>query len=72
MRKNGIPEDHIIVLAVDDLVHDEDNPFPGELFNEPDGPNVYEGCNIDYRGLDVVTPETFTHVLKGEQDALGG
>jgi glycosylphosphatidylinositol transamidase (GPIT) subunit GPI8 len=29
IKKNGIPEDHIIVMAVDDLVKDEDNPFPG-------------------------------------------
>ena len=65
IRKNGIPDDHIIVMAVDDLVNDEENPFPGELYNEPEGEDVYKGCQIDYRGIDEVTPETFTNVLRG-------
>lgn len=70
MRKNGIPEDHIITLAVDDLVGDEDNPFPGQLFNEPDGPDVYAGCKIDYRGEEEVTPETFLAVLRGDKSSV--
>lgn len=70
LRKNGIPEDHIILMAVDDLVNDEDNPFPGQLFNEPNGPDVYAGCKIDYRGSDMVTPEIFHAVLRGNSSAL--
>jgi legumain len=58
------------VLAVDDLVKDEGNVFPGALYNEPDGPDVYKGCNIDYRGVDVVTPETFMNVLKGNSSGV--
>jgi legumain len=70
IKSNGIPEDHIIVMAVDDLVNDEENPFPGQLFNEPNGPDVYAGCNIDYRGSDLVTPDTFHAVLRGNISAL--
>lgn len=59
-------------MAVDDLVKDEDNPFPGQLFNEPDGPDVYNGCNIDYKGTSEVTPETFLAVLEGDSSKTNG
>jgi legumain len=65
MKNNGIPEDQIIVLAYDDIASSSQNPFPGQLFNKPDGEDVYAGCNIDYRGKDV-TPTNFLKVLKGE------
>lgn len=69
MRSKGIPEDHIIMMAYDDIAHNEQNPFPGKIFNapDPDGPgiNVYEGCNIDYRQSDV-TAKKFLDVITGE------
>jgi len=68
LREGGIEEDKIIVMAVDDIVQDYDNIFPGELFHEPDGPNVYDGCKIDHRN---VTPETLKSVLTGDSTALG-
>ena len=69
---NGMPRDHIIVMAVDDVAWEEENPFPGELFNRPDGENVYEGCQIDYRGLEEVTPSVFKAVLTGDLSLTGG
>lgn len=65
MKNNGIPEDQIILFSYDDVASASQNPFPGQLFNKPDGEDVYAGCNIDYRGKDV-TPEKFMSVLKGE------
>jgi legumain len=65
MKKNGIPEDQIIVMAYDDIANDPSNPFPGQVFNKPDGEDIYAGCNIDYKGKDV-TPENFLHIIKGE------
>lgn len=70
MVNNGIPADQIITFSYDDVATAKQNPFPGQLFNQPDGPDVYEGCNIDYRGADV-TPEKFLSVLRGE-DQNGG
>lgn len=67
MRKNGIPEDQIIVFAYDDIANHPQNPFPGKLFNKKDGDDVYEGCKIDYRGADV-TPSKFLSILRGEGD----
>ena len=64
LRENGIEEEKIIVMAVDDIVYDYDNIFPGEMFHEPDGQNVYEGCKIDHRE---VTPETLKAVLTGNK-----
>merc|ERR1719329_2120832 len=56
-------------MAYDDVANDEENPFPGKLFNKPDpngpGVDVYDGCNIDYKGGNV-TPATFLSVLSGE------
>jgi len=65
MKDNGIPEEQIILLSYDDVASDSENPFPGQLFNQPDGKDVYAGCNIDYKGSDV-TPSQFLSVLKGE------
>ncbi|KAK2941984.1 putative Vacuolar-processing enzyme [Blattamonas nauphoetae] len=46
--------------------------FPGQIFNYPDGPNVYIGTdNIDYTGRDV-TAEKFFAVLKGDRAKAGG
>lgn len=49
MKKNGIPEEQIILMAYDDVANNYENPFPGKLFNKPDGEDVYAGCNIDYK-----------------------
>lgn len=67
MRAKGIPAENIITMMYDDVATSESNPFPGKLFNKPsegEGYDVYEGCEIDYRGEDV-TPENFIAVLTG-------
>lgn len=71
----GMPADHIITLAVDDVASSSMNPFPGKLFNKPTpqgtpGTDVYANCKIDYSG-DQVTPEIFQKVLMGD-DSAGG
>merc|ERR1711970_1568532 len=68
-KARGIPESNIILMAVDDVAHNDMNPFPGKLFNKPTadgvpGKDVYNGCKIDYKGADV-TPENFVKVLTG-------
>lgn len=69
MRSKGIAADHIIVMAYDDVANNPQNPFPGKLFNKPtasgvEGVDVYEGCNIDYKGQDV-NIANFVGVLTG-------
>lgn len=33
--KGGIKKENIIVMMYDDVVNDDQNPFPGQLFNAP-------------------------------------
>ncbi|KAL1527885.1 hypothetical protein AB1Y20_009261 [Prymnesium parvum] len=75
-KRAGVPESQIITLAVDDIAHSSENPFPGKIFNQPTaagvpGVDVYAGCVIDYSGTQV-TPETFTKVLTGDATGLNG
>jgi legumain len=71
MLKNGVPADQIITLAYDDIAHSRENPFPGQMFNKPNGQDVYAGCNIDYSGK-YVTPENFLAVIKGDASGIKG
>lgn len=69
--KNGFPANNIIVMAYDDIANDEENPIPGKIFNKPDGPDVYAGCKIDYKGDDV-TPANFLAILQGDATKVKG
>ncbi len=52
-------------MAYDDVANDSENPFPGQIFNKPNGQDVYAGCKIDYTGEDV-NPKNFLAILRGE------
>lgn len=65
----GMPAENIIVFAYDDIAKSSQNPFPGKLFNKPNGDDVYAGCVIDYKGADV-TPKNFLSVLKQDAAAM--
>ena len=67
--KGGIPASNIIVFSYDDVASSSQNPVRGKLFNRPDGPDVYAGCKIDYKGNDV-TPKNFLSVLKQDDAAM--
>ncbi|XP_049863688.1 legumain-like [Schistocerca gregaria] len=71
LRKNGIPEENIIVMMYDDVANSSENPWKGVLINEPNGTNVYEGVKKDYTGDDV-TPENFLKVLTGDAEGMKG
>jgi len=62
-------------MAYDDIADNEDNPFPGQIFNTPSptepGVDVYNGCNLDYTGNDV-TAENFQNLLLGNGNQTGG
>lgn len=71
MKKNGIPESNIITMAFDDIANNPENPFPGKIFNKPDGEDVYAGCKIDYTGASV-NPSNFLNILKGDKKSIKG
>ena len=65
----GIKPENIIVFAYDDIADNSKNPFPGQVFNHPDGKDVYAGVVIDYFGKDV-TPENFIAAITGDADSV--
>jgi legumain len=65
----GVKPKNIVVMAYDDIANNQRNPFPGQVFNHPDGSDVYAGVVIDYFGKDV-TPENFVAVLTGDASAV--
>ena len=69
LRNNGMPAENIIVFAYDDIAYDPQNPFPGKVFNVPDGKDVYAGVKIDYRGEEV-NPENFLGVITGDESRV--
>ncbi|XP_053200669.1 legumain-like [Panonychus citri] len=67
LRSHGVPAENIIVMMYDDIANNKENPYPGQIFNVPKGPNVYSGVSKDYTGHEV-TPENFIKVLKGDKE----
>ncbi|KAK6042768.1 peptidase C13 family protein [Cooperia oncophora] len=64
LLEHGVKKENIIVMMYDDIANDprmlldysailtnssSRNPYKGQLFNSPYGPDVYQGLNIDYR-----------------------
>ncbi len=60
----GFPPDKVIVMMYNDVVNDPSNPFPGQLFNEPGGKDVYGDIKVSYSG-DKVTAKNFLNVIQG-------
>lgn len=71
MLDNGIPAENIILMMYDDVASSPYNPFPGQLFNKPDGENVYDQSAITYSGSEV-TPDNFLAVLKNDAASATG
>lgn len=71
LKKNGVNPEHIIVFAHDDIANNKQNPFPGKVFNNPTGGDVYKEIKIDYRSDDV-TPGNYINVLTGKKNAMKG
>jgi len=69
MRRHGIPASNIVTMMYDDIAYNSRNPYKGNIINQPNGPNVYAGVTIDYRG-GAVNARTFLDVLKGNSYAL--
>jgi legumain len=65
-----IPPQNVILMIYDDIANSSENPFKGQLFNKPNGTNVYAGIEIAYRG-DSVNKTTFLKVLRGDKSAGG-
>ena len=69
--EQGMDPEKIIFMACDDIATAEENPFQGEIFNDPNGDNVYDSDALDYRG-EQLTAETFMAVMMGDKTDAGG
>ncbi|XP_060794695.1 legumain-like [Neoarius graeffei] len=69
VHQNGVPDEQIVVMMYDDVAYEQQNPFPGNIINVPNGPNVYPGVLKDYTGTDV-SAENFLAVLRGDSAAV--
>ncbi|XP_018414010.1 PREDICTED: legumain [Nanorana parkeri] len=71
VKKNGIPDEQIVVMMYDDIADNEENPTKGIIINRPNGTDVYAGVLKDYT-KEFVTPENFLAVLRGDSEAVKG
>nr|AVA09645.1 putative effector protein [Heterodera avenae] len=71
LTNHGVAKERIITMMFDDIANNKHNPYPGKIFNEPDGKDVYAGVKIDYSGPDV-NPENFEAVLLGDEQRSEG
>jgi legumain len=69
LDQGGFHSDRIIVMMTDYRAGEPVNPYPGKLFNEPDGPDVRQGCIIDYPKSQV-SVQNFLGVLRGDMAAV--
>lgn len=62
-------------MAFDDIANNINNPWPGKIFNigsgDKPGNDVYEGCVIDYKGMDV-TKSNYFAILRGDSKSVKG
>lgn len=68
LRANGFDDDHIILILRDDLAYHEQNPEQGVIRATPDGANLYENVQIDYRA-DTLTTADIPLIMTGQSSA---
>ncbi|PIO76231.1 peptidase C13 family protein [Teladorsagia circumcincta] len=49
LKRHGLADENIIVMMYDDIAKNQQNPYPGKMFNKPHGDDVYKGLKIDYK-----------------------
>ncbi|KAK7104379.1 hypothetical protein V1264_019109 [Littorina saxatilis] len=69
LRSHGVAQENIVTMMYDDIAYSEENPYQGNIINQPDGPNVFPGVLIDYKKQDV-TPQVFLAVLSGDKEKV--
>lgn len=69
--EKGFKKENIITFMYDDLANNIENPTKGKIINKPNGPDVYAGIVIDYKGAEVI-PQNFLNVIKGDAAAMKG
>ena len=66
LRKQGVNDDHIVLMLADDLADDPRNPEPGVVRSVAAGPNLNVDVQLDYRLDDTTTNEQVLGILSGQ------
>jgi ABC-type branched-subunit amino acid transport system substrate-binding protein len=53
LKRHGYDDDHILLIIADNLAYDANNLYPGIVRVRPNGENVYNQVQVDYRLSDV-------------------
>ena len=68
LKKLGYDDDHIVLIAEDDLAGHDRNLYPGNLHISLDGENVYSSKALDYKLSDLSVMD-LGNILKGKSSA---
>lgn len=66
LKASGYTDDHIVLIAEDDIAGNPSNPDNGVIRVKPGGANVYAGARIDYHISDLNTGDVVS-ILTGEK-----
>ncbi|KAE8688975.1 Vacuolar-processing enzyme [Hibiscus syriacus] len=72
LRNGGLNDENIVVFMYDDIAFNVENPRPGVIINNPQGPDVYKGVPKDYTGIDVNVNNFFAAILGNKSAITGG
>lgn len=65
LKKNGVDDDHILLIAEDDIAWNPQNPKPGFIQSSLSDENLYDGIKVDYR-LSEVPFEKLTNIVTAQ------
>lgn len=66
LKQNGFSDEKIILILEDDLAVSPSNTLPGVIRNEPEGDNLYEDVEVDYR-LAEINSESLKNIFTGNE-----
>ncbi len=65
LKMSGYDDEHIVLIAEDDVALNPVNPYPGQVFITENGDDVRAGVKVDYR-LSEVCPADLEAILTGQ------
>lgn len=65
LKKNGVDDDHILLISEDDIAFNSSNPMPGFMQSPADDNNIYEKIEVDYHTSEVSLDKILS-MLTGE------
>lgn len=66
LRRNGIDDDHIVLILENDLADNDRNPYPGIIQSEKDGADLNQDVRLDYQ-LHTLQPADIVDILNGRK-----